>query len=114
MQANGADPIRLTNNTAFEGGRLAWSPDGSRIAFYSGRDGNFEIYVMNADGTNPTRVTNDPAQDRHPAWSDDGLRIVFTTDRDGNDEIYAMNADGTRLTRLTNDPAQDFLASWQR
>ena len=80
---------------AEDGGRLAWSPDGSRIAFSSFRDDNDEIYVMNADGTNLRRMTNHPAKDRYPAWSPDGQRLAFSSHRDGNDEIYVMNADGT-------------------
>jgi len=72
------------------------SPD--MIAFHSGRDGNFEIYVMNADGTNPTRLTNNPAFDALPAWSPDGTKIAFFSDRDGNGDIYVMNADGTNPT----------------
>jgi TolB protein len=47
----------------------AWSPDGSRIAFLTGRDGNGEIYVMNADGSGPTNLTNNPAEDYDPVWS---------------------------------------------
>jgi Tol biopolymer transport system component len=47
----------------------AWSPDGSRIAFESYRDGNFEIYVMNADGSGQTRITNNTANDESPDWS---------------------------------------------
>ena len=79
-----------------------FSPDGSKIAFYSSRDGNFEIYTMNADGTNPTRLTNNAANDFGPSWSPDGSKIVFNSSRDGNFEIYTMNADGTSPTRLTN------------
>ena len=56
-------PTNLTNNLAADGGPQGWSPDGSRIAFTSARDGNFEIYVMDADGSNPTRLTNSPATD---------------------------------------------------
>ncbi len=78
----------------------AWSPDGTKIAFTSDRDGNFEIYVMNADGRNPTRLTSDPATDNFPAWSPDGTKIAFDSRRDGNFEIYVMNADGTNPTRL--------------
>ena len=48
---------------------LVWSPDGARIAFVSRRDGNYEIYVMNADGSGQTRLTNNSAWDLHPAWS---------------------------------------------
>src|SRR5256885_2251960 len=55
-----------------------------KIAFTSNRDGNDEIYVMNADGTGVTRLTNDPASDSQPAWSPDGSRIAFTSTRDGN------------------------------
>jgi len=47
----------------------AWSPDGNKIAFVSDRDGNREIYFMNAGGSGQTRLTNDPASDLGPAWS---------------------------------------------
>src|SRR3989442_7570494 len=65
-----------------------------KIAFGSDRDGNPEIYVMNADGSGVTRLTNNPATDFQLAWSPDGTKIAFRTDRDGNWEIYVMNADG--------------------
>ena len=73
-----------------------------RIAFASDRDGNWEIYVMNADGTAQTRLTNDAADDQNPAWSPDGSKIAFQSDRYGSGyRIYVMNADGTAQTRLT-------------
>ena len=72
------------------------------IAFESMRDGDVEIYVMNADGSGQTRLTNNPAVDRDPAWSPDGRQIVFASTRDdslvGNVEIYVMNADGSGQT----------------
>jgi Tol biopolymer transport system component len=77
----------------------AWSPDGTRIAFASTRDGNYEIYVMNADGSAPRRLTNDPQSDYAPTWSPDGQRIAWRTNRDGNGEIYSMRADGTDARR---------------
>jgi Tol biopolymer transport system component len=73
-----------------------------RIAFMSERDGNFEIYAMNADGSGQTRLTANAAEDSDPAWSPDGTRIAFTSERDGN-QIYTMNADGSGQTRLTNN-----------
>src|SRR5213083_3084647 len=73
------------------------------IAFVSNRDGNNEIYVMNADGTGLTRLTNDPASDVYPAWSPDGSRIAFTSTRDGHNNIYIMNADGSGVTQLTTE-----------
>ncbi len=81
-------------------------------ALHSDRDGNFEIYVMNADGTAQTNLTNNPADDAFPAWSPDGTKIAFDTNRDGNFEIYVMNADGTNPTRLTDNPARDESPSW--
>ena len=90
----------------------AWSPDGSRIAFMSDRDGNFEIYVMNADGSGPTRLTKNPESDAYPVWSADGSRIAFQSERDGNYEVYVMNADGSRQTNLTDNPAGDGNPTW--
>jgi uncharacterized caspase-like protein len=83
-----------------------------RIAFFSFRDGNREIYVMNADGTDQTRLTDNPAYDFSPAWSPDGARIAFASSRDGNKEIYVMNADGSDQIRLTDNSAHDFDPAW--
>jgi Tol biopolymer transport system component len=69
-----------------------------KIAFVSDRDGNSEIYVMDPDGSDVTRLTNDPAGDLAPAWSPDGRRIAFVRNR----EIVVMNADGTGVTQLTD------------
>ena len=83
-----------------------------KIAFVSHRDGNPEIYVMNADGTNQTRLTNHPAEDTLPSWSPDGARLAFVSLRDGNREIYVMNADGSNLARLTDNPDHDGGPAW--
>lgn len=83
-----------------------------KITFTSSRDGNSEIYVMNADGMNQKRLTNNSSGDGSPAFSADGSKIAFTSSRDGNNEIYVMNADGTKQTRLTNNPAADESPAW--
>ncbi len=85
---------------------------GRRIAFASDRDGNPEIYVINADGSNQTRITDNPEFDSFPSWSPDGRRIAFDSERDGTAEIYVMNADGSNQTNLTNNPAWDSSSSW--
>jgi Tol biopolymer transport system component len=102
----GPSLTNLTNNPGNDWGP-AWSPDGRRITFGPSRDGNQEIYVMNADGSNQTNLTNNPAQDWRPTWSPDGSRVAFTSDRDGHTRIYVMNADGSGQTSLTGegDPA---------
>ena len=82
-------------------------PNG-KVAFQSRRDGNWEIYTMNPDGTGQTNLTNNPADDIQPTFSPDGRKIAFTSHRDGNSEIYVMNADGSGQTNLTHHAASDF------
>ena len=83
-----------------------------RIAFSSNRDGNDEVYMMNADGSGQTNLTNNPASDYGAAWSPDGTKIAFCSDRDGNGEVYVMNADGSGQTNLTRHPGEDYGAAW--
>ena len=90
----------------------AQSPSTGKIAFESNRDGNFEIYTVNVDGTGLTRLTQNPARDHVAAWSPDGRKIAFASDRSGGGDIYVMNADGTGVTRLTTSPAIDANAAW--
>jgi TolB protein len=80
-----------------------YSPDGSRIAFTSNRDGNPEIYVMNRDGSNLRRMTNNPAIDVTPTWSPSGDQIAWVSDRTGSPHIYVMNVDGTGVRQLINE-----------
>ena len=83
--------------------------EAGKIAFHR----NGEIYVMNADGSEQTNISNNPAFDGYPHWSPDGKKIAFMTSRDGiNYEIYVMNADGTSQTRLTNNADLDAEPSW--
>ena len=88
-----------------------WSPDGSRIVFYSNRDGNFEIYTIHPDGTNLTRLTHSDAGDGEMTWSPDGSQIAFSSNRDGPNGIYVMNTDGSDLVRLS-DTAQVSAPAW--
>ncbi len=99
-------------------GSPTWSPDGTKIAFHANSayfygTPNFEIYVVNSDGTNPTKITNNPGGDFFPAWSPNGSKIAFTSTRDSvnfgpepihynsNQEIFVMDTDGANPVRLT-------------
>src|SRR6266581_2422686 len=82
----------------------------NKIAFVANRDGNWHIYVTNAERV--TRLTFNPEIDGNPAWSPDGARIAFASNRDGNFEIYMMDADGAHPTRLTNTAADDYDPAW--
>jgi TolB protein len=89
-----------------------WSPDGLRIAFNSLRDGNREIYVMDAGGSNQLRLTDNPAADSSPAWSPDGSLIAFHSDRAGGRHIFVMNADGSDVRQLTFGEQRDGFPTW--
>lgn len=77
------------------------------IAFVSNRDGADQIYLMNADGTGVTRLTNEGPLNGRPSFSTDGRRIAFSSSREGRTKIYSMNIDGTDTKRLTNPPQGD-------
>lgn len=89
-----------------------YSPDGRQIAFASSMHGDFEIYVMDADGANLRRLTRSPGLDIRPAWSPDGTCIAFTSNRDGRYEIYVMDRDGGGTRRVTDHPERDDYALW--
>ena len=91
---------------------LVTSPLWGKIAFYSKRDGNLEIYTMDSDGTNQTRLTFNEAGDAAPAWSPNGQQIVFDSNRDGTWEVYVMDADGKNQRRLTHHPGIDSYPDW--
>jgi Tol biopolymer transport system component len=119
------DLLRLTDLPGEEHG-ASWSPDGSRIVFWSEYAGNRDIYVVSVSEASsgaseevPTRLTEHPGLDTDPDWSPDGSRIAFSSDRDGNEEIYVMELEAGQpgtgtgaLTRLTDNPARDTAPVW--
>jgi Tol biopolymer transport system component len=117
MRANGTGLRQLTNfpDSQVFGLNADWSPDSSRIAFnYPGPDGDFEIWVVDADGSNLTPFTDDPGvDDLAPNWSPDGTKMAFArTGRFGANVITVMNADGTDMTPLTGDAYDSFIPLW--
>lgn len=82
-----------------------------RILFVTNNDGDDEIYIMEADGSNRQRLTNNVADDSSPIWFPDGETIVFTSNRDGDNEIYVMAVDGTNVIQLTDNDTDDYATS---
>ena len=82
----------ITNNNAYDA-EGAFSPDGKWIVFGSRRDGDSELYVMRADGSNPVRLTHSPGYDGGPFFSPEGRRVVYRSDRKGNDLLLVFTAD---------------------
>jgi len=82
------------------------------IVFESDRSGDYEIYAMDADGSNQKNLTQNPGGDYEAVVSPDGSKIAFTSDRDGDFEIYVMNADGSNAINITNNTTPDQSPSW--
>jgi Tol biopolymer transport system component len=120
INADGTGLAHLTHNemSNIRDARPAWSPDGREIAFQSNRDGNAEIYVMDAHGSILRRLTFDSKFDEAPDWSPDGSKIVFQkrdkADLSSHSEIWVMNFDGTDPMPLTHtgSPARNLDPAW--
>ena len=136
VRPDGTGLTNLTHLPAVYFG-MSWSPDGAKIAFASDRserglpgrsqalesniaEGRLvppptippELWVMNAEGADKTRLTFNQAFDGNPTWSSDGTRLAFQSDRDGDHEIYVMNVDGTGLAQLTDNDGVDAFPAW--
>jgi Tol biopolymer transport system component len=108
-------PDSLTQITSDGNGNLSpvWSSDGSRFAYNSKANGNWDIYTMVIDGSDIRQVTTDLANDLAPAWSPDNSQIAFESNRDGNVEIYVVSANGGVARNVTNFPlANDHGPTW--
>jgi len=124
MNADGTNQTDLNDNPANDCGcrapffifaQPAYSPDGTRIAFTSDLadpGNNLDVYLMNADGTEVRRLTEDAAIDAEPDWSPDGRFLAFASGSDGDLEIFLMDSNGHHARQLTHNSANDSQADW--
>ena len=107
------------------GAGVSWSPDGKKIAFADYRHAgcfdmpqptcNAEIYIVDSDGSNEQRITDNMSWDFDPVWSPDGTKIVFASDRlSARWELFVMSPEGSDVQRLTQPLNDDFAPNWQR
>ena len=128
MNPDGSDVKQLTNAKTVST-YPSFSPDGKRVCFRRVVDApgyqwdltssprNSEVFVMNADGTNPVNLTKNAAYDGWPMWSPDGKKILFSSNRAGPaniGQLYVINPDGSGLQQITDGPGSFVQPSWSR
>ena len=89
MNGDGSHKKQLTADDE-DAGWPAWSPDGKKIVYWGTKNGNQDVWVIDADGSNKKRLTDHPALDGDAQWSPDGKKIVFVSERTGKGDLYLM------------------------
>ena len=109
----GGEGDRLVIGDLVPDARATWSPDGSRMAVVTDRDGSADITIVELATGEVTNLTNSPEDEGDPSWSPDGESIAYWSRKDGNQDIYVIPVDGGEPRRLTNDPGDDADPSWK-
>lgn len=117
MDANGENRRQLTSDTSTRQSSPDWSPDGQFIVFNSRQSDDdegttSEIYVIDINGGNLTRLTNNEVYDHSPKWSPDGQYIAYTSKQNDRSEIHIMDANGENQRKLLDTPVNHYGAAW--
>jgi hypothetical protein len=106
VPAKGGEARRITDY--FNDAHLpVWSPDGSRLAYYAYRDGDYDLWTVRPDGSDARQLTHGEDDDRDPAWSPDGKTVAFASDRDGSYDIWAVDVASGATRRSPEGPRED-------
>jgi dipeptidyl aminopeptidase/acylaminoacyl peptidase/actin-like ATPase involved in cell morphogenesis len=112
IDTNG-DGDRLVADDIVPDARATWSPDGTRLAFVSDKDGPSDVYILELATGKLSNLTDSPEDDGDPAWSPDGRSIAYWSRVGGNQDLYVIPAVGGDARRLTTDPADDADPAWR-
>ena len=112
VATRGGKSRNLTRSSGVADWSPSWAPTGEKIAYFSNQGGEFDVWVMDRDGSSKKRLTHDPAIDEYPSWSPDTRRIAFQSTRDGEFDIFVMESDGDNPVNITHHPAREQWASW--
>ena len=104
--------IPITKDTDDNNKDPSWSPNGSQVVTSSNRLEDYELFVLDLDGSVVSQLTDNHVSDEQPAWSPDGEFIAFKSDRTGDVELFVMRADGTDIRQLTDSPGTDLEPVW--
>lgn len=112
MNADGSNVRRVVDDPEYDA-EPKWSPDGKKLLFVSGRNGNFDVYETNVDGSGQRNLTPDyDKNDGAADWSRDGNNIAFVRNIQGKEQIFLMNADGSNISRVTNNSSNNGQPAW--
>ena len=111
MDADGKNVRRLTYDGTYNT-HPAWSPDGRWIAYESRLQGQFDIWLIDPDGSVNVPLVSHPRSDESPTWAPDGRKIAFSSTRRGRADIYVVDVSGGNLRRLTRNAGNNTSPSW--
>lgn len=112
--ANADRVIQLTETDSLDHLEPAWSPDGSQIVYRVDDGMGEDLYLVDADGSNPRNLTRSGfGRNWQPEWLPDGSGIVFASDRDGDFDLYVIDLETGDIRRLTNEPGDELAPSWK-
>ena len=113
MESDGSRERQLTSSDGPIGARSPdFSPNGRRILFADDRTGNYELWIMKANGRHEVQITHTPYEEQEPVFSPNGKRIVFGANDSGDFDLYSIHLDGTHRRALTNNNADEEGAGW--
>jgi Tol biopolymer transport system component len=112
MGPDGSNQTNLTNGGGTTNIPLAWSPDSMRILMYSDASGQFDLWMIRPDGSDPVKLTDTVDAERYASWSPDGSTIAFSSMTAGSSNIWLMDADGSNPRSLTGTTGTYLMPAW--